>query len=68
MYCLYYIISLLTGKAGRLKNTGGDPNNLDSEYITLADYSAKVKYFKGGQRIPDKFVFKKRDEYFNTQK
>ena len=68
MYCLYYIITLLTGKAGKLQTTGGNPENSHSEYIELPDYSAKVKYFKGGQRIPDQFVFKKRDEYFNSQK
>jgi hypothetical protein len=68
MYCLYYIISLLTGKAGKLKNTGGNPDNSSSELINLHDYAAKVEYFKGGQRIPDQYVFKKRDEYFNNQK
>ena len=68
MYCLYYIISLLTGKAGKVQTTGGNPENSPGEYIELPGYSAKVKYFKGGQRIPDQYVFKKRDEYFNTQK
>ena len=68
MYCLYYIISLLTGKAGRLKNTGGNADNSSSELVDLPNYAAKVEYFKGGQRIPDQYVFKKRDEYFNNQK
>lgn len=68
MYCLYYIISLLTGKAGKLTHTGGNGENSRSELIDLPDYAAKVEYFKGGQRIPDQYVFKKRDEYFNNQK
>ena len=51
MYSLYFIITLLTGKTG--------------EGIKLNDYKEKKQYFNSN-RIPDEFVFKYRNIYFNS--
>lgn len=49
MYSLFFIISMLTDKIGRKK---------------INDYKDKIKYFKTVV-IPDKYVFKYRNKYFN---
>jgi hypothetical protein len=51
MYSLYFIITLLTGKTGEGK--------------MLKDYKEKQKYFNSS-RIPDEYVFKHRNIYFNS--
>jgi len=51
MYSLYFIITLLTGKTGEGK--------------MLKDYKEKHKYFNSS-RIPDEYVFKHRNIYFNS--
>jgi len=50
MYSLYFIITMLTGKTGKRR------------FKTIED---KITYFKT-ERIPDKFVFKHRKQYFNS--
>jgi len=51
MYSLYFIITILTGKTGEGK--------------MLKDYKEKHKYFNSS-RIPDEYVFKHRNIYFNS--
>ena len=51
MYSLYFIITLLTGKTGEGKQLKG--------------YAEKKNYFNSS-RIPDEYVFKRRNIYFNS--
>ena len=51
MYSLYFIITLLTGKSGEGK--------------LLKGYNEKKNYFNSS-RIPDEYVFKHRNIYFNS--
>ena len=50
IYSLYFIITMLTNKDGNEK--------------LLKSAEEKLAYFKN-KRIPDKYVFQKRDIYFN---
>ena len=50
MYSLYFIITMLTSRDGNEKK--------------LKSMEEKLNYFKN-KRIPDKYVFQKRDVYFN---
>jgi len=51
MFCLYFIITMLSGKA---------------EHKTFSNYVDKIKFFKD-KRIPDSYVFKFRKIYFNNK-
>lgn len=51
MYCLYFIITMLTG---------------ETEKRNLKNYTDKIEYFKN-ERIPDKYMNKYRKIFFNTK-